>query len=134
MATFPVPTIIQQRSCPHCKAEGTCKQSSDSQSCATCVKQYGRTRWQRWFGITPKDIDLSPKTCVCSICNGRGFVEGATFKFRNYFPFLFALLFVTFCFLLFGFQPAVTEKLQSALTTILGTIVGFYFGGKRSDV
>lgn len=95
---------------------------------------FARARWQRWLGIKPGSLDLSPKTCTCSICGGRGFVEGATFKFRNYFPFIFALLFVVFCFLVFWFQPKLTDKLESALTTILGTIVGFYFGGKRNDV
>jgi len=43
------------------------------------------------------------------------------------------MIFVVFCFLLFWFQPSVTNKVGSALTTIPGTIVGFYFGGKKSD-
>ena len=31
------------------------------------------------------------------------------------------------CFLLFGFKHEVPDKIESALTTIMGTIVGFYF-------
>jgi hypothetical protein len=134
MATLGTITGMQQPRCPHCEATGTCKQGPNAMSCATCLTQLARSRLQRWLKVTPQNIDLtSPKTCLCCVCYGRGFVEGATFKLRNYFPFFFAMVFVVSCFLLFWFQPMATDKLESSLVTILGTIVGFYFGGRRND-
>ncbi len=83
-------------------------------------------------------MNLEPTICACSICGGKGFVEGATFKFRNYFPFFFAIAVIVGTFVIFGIdihgQRSVPERLESSLTTILGTIVGFYFGGKQRDV
>jgi hypothetical protein len=79
------------------------------------------------------DKKIEPTICKCSVCGGKGFVEGATFKLRNYFPFVFASLFVVLCFASFYWKPTQEGKLESSLTTILGTIVGFYFGGKRTD-
>ena len=88
--------------------------------------------WKRWFMRSYKEEGIvGPMGCWCGVCYGKGFIEGATFKFRNYFPFVFASLFVVGCFALFGFGHDVSDRLESALTTIMGTIVGFYFGGKK---
>ena len=71
------------------------------------------------------------KGCCCSVCWGKGFIEGATFKFRNYFPFVFALVVVTGSLLLFGLKENLADKVGTALTTIMSTIVGFYSGGRK---
>jgi hypothetical protein len=52
----------------------------------------------------------------------------------RFFPFVFALLFIGSGFIvLWHVTGKDADKLEGALTTIMGTIVGFYFGGKRSD-
>jgi hypothetical protein len=90
--------------------------------------------WQRWLRIKPSLIGQS-QGCWCGVCFGRGRLEGATFKILKFFPFAFALLFVAACFVVLWHVRGIEnlDKLQGALTTIMGTIVGFYFGGRRSD-
>jgi hypothetical protein len=123
---------IQQRPCPHCGATGTCDKGIDKQACGDCIRRFAIPSWKRWFTRKYKDADIvGPKGCWCGVCGAKGFIEGATFKLRNYFPFLFASTFVICCFVLFGFKHDVPDKIGSALTTIMGTIVGFYFGGKK---
>jgi hypothetical protein len=69
------------------------------------------------------------------VCLGRGKLaelEGSTAKVRNFFPFVFALLFSAAAMFLLGRLAGTSDdKITSSLTTLLGTIVGFYFGGRH---
>jgi len=63
-------------------------------------------------------------------CRGKAFIEGATYKIHSYFPFNLCDAFVVLSFVAFKWISGSDGKLESALNHILGTIVGFYFGGK----
>jgi hypothetical protein len=103
-------------------------------SCGTCVRYY----------LRPKANALNDKEAVqqalqvnvvtkCSVCFGRGFTEGLTYKVRSYFPFGFAVLVVGTAFAAIWWMPDGDGKIKSSLMTVIGTIVGFYFGGKVSS-
>jgi len=120
------------RDCVHCARDGaptgTCRNGANGLSCETCVRAWSR---RPFFSLGRRD-DLTNATSgigKCMVCYGRGTLEGATFKIRNYFPFFFALTFVVGCFAFFYFKSD-SEKLALSLITILGTIIGFYFGGR----
>jgi hypothetical protein len=126
--------VLQARSCPHCGATGTCRNGKDDTSCVTCIRYY----------LRPKANALNDKEAVqqalqlnvvtkCSVCIGRGFTEGMTYKIRSYFPFAFAVLFVGLAFYGLSHLPEADDKLKASLMTLIGTIVGFYFGGKVSN-
>jgi hypothetical protein len=92
-------------------------------------------RGRPWFRMVPgiQKYPLNAMGCWCAVCFGKGFIEGASFKIRYLFPLLFSAAFVAACFFLFFHMHVEFEKLQSSLLTILGTIVGFYFGGRKDD-
>jgi hypothetical protein len=122
-----------QRMCPHCQGTGTCKNGKDQQSCASCIQYFlNPLAGKKSESVTNDKAMGAQVTCKCSVCKGRGFIEGATFKVLNYFPFAFAVLVVGLSFVAFKWIHDEDGKLQTALTTILGTIVGFYYGGKVS--
>jgi hypothetical protein len=101
------------------------------------MERIARGPWYRFGAHKQAEDAIDPSGCWCGVCFGRGTVEGATFKIRNYFPFFFALVIVSGAFVIFAIEiwksKSVPASLETALTTILGTIVGFYFGGKKSD-
>jgi len=125
-------SVLEQAPCPHCGATGVCKNGLGGAACSNCVARVSSRIWQRW---RIEKTDAGSQTgCWCGVCFGKGRIEGASFKILKFFPFAFALLFIGCCFLvLWHTGEANLDKLQGALTTIMGTIVGFYFGGKRSD-
>jgi hypothetical protein len=87
-------------------------------------------------GSTPEEAQkaLTLKTTTkCSVCIERGFTEGLTYKVRSYFPFAFAVLFVAAAFVAIRYLLDTDDKLKSSSMTLIGTIVGFYFGGKVSS-
>ena len=120
-----------QSSCPHCNGTGKCENGEDKNTCDMCLIRLTHTGWMRLFRFKNPDSMINPKGCWCGVCFGRGRLEGVTFKIRNYFPFFFASVFFIFTFSLFLTNKNVPERLEAALTTLMGTIVGFYFGGKK---
>jgi hypothetical protein len=122
----------EQKLCQHCSGSGTCKIGKDGWACGTCMKTVGSTKVGRWLGMAPKPSTTLSGPQWCGVCWGKGFVEGATFKFRNYFPFFFALLIVGASLYIMTTQDRIPEKLTTGLMGLIGTIVGFYFGGKGS--
>lgn len=120
------------RPCAHCMENGSptgiCRKGLDGHSCATCMQGWSRARLFGFLKASsiPEGQGLIGK---CMVCFGRGTVEGASFKIRNYFPFFFAISVVAGIFLFFFLHPE-QDKLGSSLVTVLGTIVGFYFGGR----
>jgi len=127
------PDVLQARSCPHCGATGTCRNGKNQTSCVTCVRYYLNLKAPT---IQDKAADEKALTLEivtkCSVCVGRGFTEGLTYKIRSYFPFAFAVLFIAISFLAIWHLPATEDKLKTSLMTLVSTIVGFYFGGKAS--
>jgi hypothetical protein len=135
----PAPTsmlrsAMEQAPCPHCGATGTCTHGPTGTACSDCIDRISARMWQR-FKVRGANADNGQKGCWCGVCLGKGRIEGATFKFLRFFPFFFAAVFVVCCFFVLWHTRGTDglEKLQGALTTLMGTIVGFYFGGKRSD-
>jgi hypothetical protein len=126
--------VLQARSCPHCGATGTCRNGKDEMSCASCVRYFlnanALSNRDEQADKTPLELKIVTK---CSVCIGRGFTEGMTYKIRSYFPFGFAVLFIGIAFLAIWHLPDSDDKLKSSLMTLIGTIVGFYFGGKVSS-
>jgi hypothetical protein len=133
-ATIPTHrSVLEQANCPHCGATGTCKLGLNGAACDDCADRISARFWQRFKNRTP-NADAERRHFWCGVCLGKGRIEGATFKFLRLFPFFFAAAFVVCCFLvLWHLEKDSVDKLQGALTTLMGTIVGFYFGGKRSD-
>ena len=126
--------VLQARSCPHCGATGTCRNGKDEMSCATCVRYFlnPNPATKRDKEADQQALELKTVT-KCSVCIGRGFTEGMTYKVRSYFPFVFAVLFIGIDFLSIWHLKDGDDKLKSSLMTLIGTIVGFYFGGKVSS-
>jgi hypothetical protein len=126
-------SALEQAPCVHCGATGVCKNGPKETACFDCVARLSAKIWQRWTASKPNTSNVQ-KGCWCGVCLGKGRIEGATFKILKFFPFAFALLFIGCCFVvLWHTAHGELDKLQGALTTIMGTIVGFYFGGRRSD-
>jgi hypothetical protein len=126
-------SALEQAPCPHCLATGTCTRGPELTACSDCIDRVSARMWQR-FKVRQLSASKEQPGCWCGVCLGKGRIEGATFKFLRFFPFIFAAAFVAGCFLVLLLAGKETsEKLQGALTTLMGTIVGFYFGGKRSD-
>jgi hypothetical protein len=124
-------SLTRDRACPHCGGGGKCENGEAGHCCDLCILRLKNVVWLRFYLFQHRDLQINPKGCWCGVCFGRGNIEGVTFKIRNYFPLGFALVFFLLCFWLFSSKTPVPDKLESALTTIMGTIVGFYFGGKK---
>jgi hypothetical protein len=122
-----------QKPCPHCDSTGTCKNGPGGTTCDICMARLRGRTWYRMLLIGNREGSPNPTGCWCGVCFGKGFVEGATFKVRYLFPLVFSAAFVVGCFILFFKMHVDLEKLQSSLLTIMGTIVGFYFGGRKDD-
>jgi hypothetical protein len=133
IASSPSRSALEQAPCVHCGATGVCKNGAEGTACFDCVARLSAKIWQRW---TASEFNASnpQRGRWCGVCLGKGRIEGATFKILQFFPFAFALLFIGCRFVvLWHTSHGDLDKLQGALTTIMGTIVGFYFGGRRSD-
>jgi len=124
-------SALEQAPCPHCQATGICRNGPHDDTCCDCRVRVSSWLQQR-FGFRRSGAVQESSGCWCGVCFGKGRIEGATFKFLRFFPFLFAAAFVAGCLTLLWHQN-ISDKLQGALTTLMGTIVGFYFGGRRSD-
>jgi len=115
--------------CQHCKKTGTCTNGPDGQSCARCIAFFtGRHEYSADSG---KPIGL-----VCSVCWGKGLAELSSSKWNYRYPALLAIVFVLLAFLLlfvFGLlQYQHFDKLLVFVSTLIGSITGYYFGGERA--
>ncbi len=131
--TPPARSLLEQAPCPHCGSTGTCTLGPRNRQCLDCARRVRTLWWHRWTGKVP-GLDDEELGNWCGVCCGRGRLEGATFKILKFFPFAFALLFVAACFVvIWHFKGEQNDKISSSLLTLVGTIVGFYFGGRRPD-
>ena len=117
--------------CPHCQQTGTCTNGQDGQSCQRCV-----ARWNKGQSLPPesgKAIGL-----VCSVCHGKGLAELSSGRWHYRYPALLALVVVLLGFLIlffFGWRHYEHfDKLLVFVSTLIGSITGYYFGGKATEV
>jgi hypothetical protein len=121
--------MIERISCLHCEKTGTCRNGVDGVSCATCSRKGSR------YG----DHSDAPKGLVCSVCEGRGSVEPFTLKLQNRFLPFFAMGFVVLLLAFiaiayFSNNGKGFETILGFAGTLIGSITGYYFGGKQIDV
>lgn len=119
--------MVPREVCKHCGTSGTCTNGSGGDSCAVCAKP-GMFR----------DYSGTPKGLICSVCHGRGSVEPFSLQLQNRFVPFFAGALVTALFgvvvvTLFVEGGQHFDKVIGFAGTMIGTITGYYFGGKRSD-
>jgi hypothetical protein len=71
---------------------------------------------------------------VCSVCFGRGLAETASSKWDYRFPGILAILFISVAFgLLYYFSnSAHFDTILVFISTLVGSVTGYYFGGERS--
>jgi hypothetical protein len=103
--------------CAHCNNTGTCNKGKDGSSCEVCVRK--NLKW----------------TFVCSVCEGFGKMEPFTERLHNRIVPVLAL-FVVYVALIIICWAACTEnkhfsELLAFSSTLIGSITGYYFGGKN---
>ena len=111
--------------CKHCRQSGTCTNGLDGESCAVCARR-------RLF----RDYSAKPQGLVCSVCHGRGLVEPFSLQLQNRFVPCFAGALVTALFVVLVVTLKDVNQFDKVIGfagTMIGTIVGYYFGGRRSD-
>lgn len=121
-------TIMTERiACPHCKTSGTCSSGAEGDSCAVCSRT----------GFRLRDYSAAPKGLPCSVCGGRGSVEPFSLKLQNRFLPFFAMGFVFLLLLFLAVAlysgTASFEKIIGFAGTLIGSITGYYFGGKHIE-
>jgi uncharacterized membrane protein len=124
-------TLVDMTECLHCKKTGTCTSGPNGESCSRCVAY-----WQNRKEFLPD----SGKTLglVCSMCWGKGVAEISSSKWSYRYPAFLASAIVILAFaLLFVFGIWKTEHFDKTLvfvSTLIGSVTGYYFGGERSKV
>jgi hypothetical protein len=110
--------------CAHCKGTGTCNNATNGASCLVCIKA--------------NKIKASPENIsglVCSVCNGTGVAETKTARMHNRIVPTLALL-IVYVALVLVFLHASKENFGEILAfagTLIGSVTGFYFGGKKTS-
>ena len=114
--------------CGHCGETGTCRTAEDGSSCDRCT-----TYWRQQQQNFPKTGRCAG--VVCSVCFGRGLAETASSQWDYRFPALLAVLFIAAAFgiLLFfeGKHSVHFDKILVFVSTLVGSVTGYYFGGER---
>jgi hypothetical protein len=112
--------------CAHCVTNGTCKNGLNQSGCAACQAN--------WTERSGKFNDFPEKTgIICSVCWGRGLVEPSNQKWEYRFPAFLALLIIVVAFsllLLFSNENGF-DKILVFVSTLVGSVTGYYFGGER---
>lgn len=111
-----IPTGFLQ--CAHCHESGTCSSGNDGISCEVCTKQAKAKK---------PSVGL-----VCSVCNGLGSAEPKTFRLQNRLVPVLAifLAYVAFILILFSLGSQHFSEILAFCGTLIGSITGYYFGGK----
>jgi hypothetical protein len=116
--------------CLHCKESGTCTNGANGLSCARCV-----AFWQKRKECP---ADSGQQTgLVCSICWGKGIAEVSSAKWTYRYPAFLASGFILLAFILlfiYGLRENKEhfDKVLVFVSTAIGSITGYYFGGERA--
>jgi hypothetical protein len=110
--------------CAHCDSKGTCKVDRDERSCRVCWN-HARSWRDRLRGQWEENA--AGAVVPCSVCRGKGYpVKRLT---KGVFAMLSGLALMLF---IFGTRyDTGLDKIYASLITLLGTMVGYYFGGTR---
>jgi hypothetical protein len=104
--------------CKHCNETGTCSTGVNGTACAVCAKRYPEAA----MGLP------------CCICEGRGSVEPFSLKLYNRFLPFFAMGFVAILLIIVCVSVWSSghkfDKVIGFAGTLIGSITGYYFGGK----
>lgn len=83
------------------------------------------------------DYSKTPKGLVCSVCKGAGSVDPFSLKLQNRFLPFFAMGFVVLLLIFLAVSlfvgQANFEKIIGFAGTLIGSITGYYFGGKHIE-
>ncbi len=121
-----VDASAEHMTCAHCEGTGTCKNGQNQTSCAVCRKH------QQLTSAAIEDAS----GLVCSVCRGRGILEAMASRLRNRLVPCLALIIVCFVLLLV-WDTHDKENFGEILAfsgTLIGSITGYYFGGKSGNV
>ena len=109
-------------SCAHCESKGTCQNAEESNSCQVCKRHHK----------VADTSGASVKGLVCSVCEGWGAIETKTARIKNRVAPMLALIivYVVLCMIWTNLESPHFDKLLAFGGTLIGSIVGYYFGGK----
>jgi hypothetical protein len=113
--------------CKHCSESGTCRNADGEASCDRCV-----SFWSDRLKVFPKEGKHTG--LVCSVCFGRGLAETASSQWDYRFPGSLAILFILVAFgvLLYFHDSVHFDKVLVFVSTLVGSVTGYYFGGERN--
>lgn len=111
LATYP---------CAHCSGSGTCRNGKDGDSCSVCIKEV--------------ESKTNAQGLVCSVCGGLGVAEMRTDRINRRVTSMLAMLIayfaLTFVFVLALIENKYFSECLAFSGTLIGSITGYYFGGK----
>jgi hypothetical protein len=109
--------------CAHCEGSGTCRTGYDGRSCTACVNK-NELKGKDHFGI------------MCGSCGGLGQAEPITERMnKRAAPILASVIVIPLLMGIFWAAVAESKFFSEILTfssALIGTIIGFYFSGKRA--
>lgn len=109
--------------CAHCKGSGTCNSGPDSSSCKVCEIK-NELKKGPYYGL------------ACGTCGGLGKTDTVTYRLNHRTKPVLSLILVlisTVLILLFGiFRNEYFHEVLTFCTTILGSVVGYYFSTKEN--
>lgn len=123
-------TNLDRLPCAHCSQTGTCTNGSEGQSCAVCVRH--KSPFWRIFGAKVSNASIG---IICSVCDGIGSVEPFSVRLHKRIVPLLAL-FIVYIALFLILRLATEDDFDQILAfagTLIGSITGYYFGGKRTS-
>lgn len=123
------PVHFDRLPCAHCAGSGTCLNGPDSKSCAVCVRGH-----RRFWGLLPSKIPYDSAGIVCSVCSGVGNLEPLSIRLQKRIVPLLAM-FIVYVALYIVATLATRENFSEVLAfagTLIGSITGYYFGGRQN--
>jgi hypothetical protein len=113
---------IESITCAHCEGSGTCHSGSNQSTCAVCIREHRLP-----------NSDAPYVGLVCSVCEGLGIAESKSAMIQNRFiPFLaIVIAYFALGLVAFSLKSEHLDKILIFASTLVGSIVGYYFGGAR---